>query len=75
MKHKIYKKIMANVLHIFKNSLFTILLSDPGKSISESGLGDGAFISGDGMGLLNVGSISSSFFLTFLILAPNVLYA
>lgn len=51
------------------------MLSEPGRSRSESGLGEGAFMSGDGIGLLRVGSISSSFFLTFFTLVPNALYA
>lgn len=44
-------------------------------SISESGLGDGAFMSGEGIGLLKVGSNSSSFFLTVLTRDPKALYA
>lgn len=43
--------------------------------MSESGLGDGAFTSGDGTGLLRVGFNSSSFLFKFFTLVENALYA
>lgn len=46
-----------------------------GSSISESGLGEGAFMSGEGIGLVKAGFISSSFFFRCFTLDENVLYA
>lgn len=46
-----------------------------GKSKSESGLGEGALISGDGIGLFNVGIISSNFFFKFFTRSAKALYA
>lgn len=43
--------------------------------MSESGSGDGALISGEGMGLPNVGMRSSSFLFRFLTLVLKFLYA
>lgn len=50
-----------------------IVLSSPGSSMSLSGLGDGAFTSGDGKGDVNIGISSSSFFFKFFTRLPKFL--